>query len=208
MKIGVLDESVIKRVVTEILIDRPEVINVFVDGINLVLESVDLDSLVEFLEREHGLHLIVNGDSYMVASSMNEGLAQDAAEAGAKAADAASSGLISNTKAFMKKKREEVGEPATESEKEDEAAEEAAEVSEKGEAEEETIDKFRGLKAMSKEMNPETMKQRVIGSKELEKMLQKDPKFVQLLKDLVGQAEEEEGEEEFVRVPKRALKEE
>jgi len=207
MKIGVLDESVIKRVVTEILIDRPEVINVFVDGINLVLESVDLDSLVEFLEREHGLHLIVNGDSYMVASSMNEGLAQDAAEAGAKAADAASSGLISNTKAFMKKKREEVGEPATESEKEDEAAEEAAEVSEKGEAEEETIDKFRGLKAMSKEMNPETMKQRVIGSKELEKMLQKDPKFVQLLKDLVGRAEEEE-DEEFVRVPKRALKEE
>jgi hypothetical protein len=193
MKIGILDESVIKKIVTDIIIDRPEVINVFVEGTELIIESDDIDSLVEYLDKEHGLHLIVNGDSYMIASKINEGLAQIAAEAGARAADVASRGLVSTTKEFMDKKRKEVGEPTTDAEKDEEAKEMAQDSDEEGDAEEETIDKFRGIKAMSKEMNPETMNQKVINSREIQQMVDKDPKFVQVLKKIIAKSDDKDG---------------
>ena len=109
MKIGILDESVIKKIATDILVDRPEVISVFVEGTELIIKSTGINSLVEYLEKTHGLHLVVNGDSYMIASQMNEGLAQDAANAGARAADIASKGLVSKTQEFVGKKQEEAG---------------------------------------------------------------------------------------------------
>lgn len=90
MKIGILDESVVKKIAADILVEHPEVINVFVEGTNLTIESNDIDSLIKYLEEEHNLHLIVNGNTYMVASKINEeqSLAQKAAEAGAKASKA------------------------------------------------------------------------------------------------------------------------
>lgn len=201
MRIGILDESVIKKIAADILMDRPEIISVFVEGTNLIIESVNIDSLVEFLEREHGLHLIVNGDSYMIASQMNEGLAQIAANAGKMAADAASGGLVGKTQEFMKKKREEVGEPTTDAELDADAEEEARNSKEEDTAEDDVIEKFRDVKAMSKEMNPETMKQRVVNSKEIQKMIKHDPKFVQILRDMIAQSEDDEDDGNLVSLP-------
>lgn len=199
MKIGILDESVIKKIATDILVNRPEVISVFVNGTDLVIESVDMDSLVEYLENEHGLHLIVNGDNYMMASRINEGLAQKVAEAGAKAADAASRGLVSKTKEFMDKKRAEVSKPTTEAEKEEEARKNAKKSKEEGDVEEKTIDKFRNIKAISKELNPERVQQKIVNSQEIKQMVDNDPKFVQILKDIVDQSQDKGDDDDSLR---------
>ena len=205
MKIAILDEKVIKDVV-DILIDRPEVISVFVEGLNIDIESIDINSLVEYLEKEHGIHLIVNGNSYMVASQTNEGLAQDASEAGARAADAASSGLVSKTQEFMKKKRDEVR-TDTDAELDEKAKEEVRDAEERGEIGDEVVDKFRGIKAASKETNPDVI-EKTVQSREIKKMLDRDPQFVKLLKMMVAQADEDGNEEEFVRVPRSVLEKE
>lgn len=57
--------------VAKLISDRPEVLNATPDGYKLYIESNDINKLVNFLEK-YGLHLIANGDNYLVALQINE----------------------------------------------------------------------------------------------------------------------------------------
>lgn len=209
MIIGILHSKRLNEAI-DVIEQHPQVIEVSNKGGVIDIESFDIDAVIEYLDKEHGLHLIVNGDNnFVVAAQINEDLAERVAEAGAKvaekAAESASGGLVSKTKDFLQKKGVI---DQTKSEKEEESKEEASEVAEKGQEEVKKTfaDKMRDVKELADASNPDSLRQ----------MVEEDPEIVKLfdslpdsIKDTLRSAlTQDEGGEEYVRVPKSELEEE
>jgi hypothetical protein len=196
MKIGILDDSVVKDVV-KILINRPEVINVIVEGSNLNIEAVDMDSLIAYLEDEHGLHLIVNGDTYMIASQFNEGLAATVANAGANAANAAAEvagKAVEGTQRFLTDDEKDDRTEETEAEANIKARDAAKDVAQQGHTAvtDDVKGSIRALKATALSTSPD-QQHKFATDPEMKKLLA-HPRLVALLDQFVAHKQEQEDE--------------
>jgi len=186
MKIGILDENIVKKIATDILVDRPEVISVFVEGTELIIESGDINSLVRYLETEHGLHLILNGSNYMIASQINEDQAETLAQkAAAKAGEVSEAGANAANNV-----EEDDSRNKTTAEKAKEAKKDAQNTSIDGDTKGAAIDDVRSLAARAKK-EPAVV-QTALRSKELMDILTKDPKFVDIIKNISNQSPQEQ----------------
>jgi len=190
MKIGILDENIVKKIATDILVDRPEVISVFVEGTELIIESSDIDSLVQYLEQEHGLHLILNGGNYMIESQINEGQAETLAQQAAAKAGEVSEAGANATDSAGEEDEEDDSRNKTTAEKVKEAKEDAQNTSLGGDTKGAAIDDVRALAAKA-EKAPAVV-QTAFRSKEIMDILTKDPKFVDLLKNISNQSPQEQ----------------
>jgi len=180
MKIGILDETVIKKIINDILIDRSEVDNVFVEGTELSIESNDINSLIQHLEN-YGLHLIANGENYMIASEINEeSAAVKASYAGANAAENAANVASDAAKEAIgkiNKKDEDENEDSekTNAQQEIEAKKEAMEIKDKGSSKtkEELENTIAKISQMYK-VNPKQVEDSVENSPFIKKMMEND----------------------------------
>lgn len=188
MRIGILEDI---REVAKIIADHPSTISVFVDGSNLCIESLDIDEIASDLE-SHGLHLIVNGDNYMVASNISEDLASKAANAGAEAARKAAD-VISNPAKTVAGKAYEMLTGSEEEEEEKSPEERAKEASKEGaeEAEEFANESASEFIAAVKE-NPSNRWQEDPNLIKLKKEINKDPSLKDNIMNFLGIESEEE----------------
>lgn len=105
MKIGILNDV---GNVAKILAGLSTVSKVTVEGSELIITTDDIKSIIEHLEK-YKLHLIDNGGAYMIASQINEGLAQDAANAGADAANAGAEAASAAANAGIRAQKRKYG---------------------------------------------------------------------------------------------------
>jgi len=203
MKIGILSDV---NKVAKIVASRPEVFNVFVEGSDLIIESENIGSVVDFLEDEHGLHLIDNGGSYMVASRINEAVVPGeeptmslSQRAAAKAGQVAKAGAMAAKKAVragvrgttdrlqekqMEKDRQRRGVTGTmkPDEMKKQAEIDAKNLSNKGQKKVANgiTKNFIELAEIAKNMSPDQLATAVDKNPDLQRLL-KNPKFVELI---------------------------
>jgi hypothetical protein len=108
MKIGILDDSVVQDV-AKIIASHPAVSNVIIKKSGLSIDTPDIDVLVEYLEKVHGLHLIMNGNNYMIAAPINEANVEAVADKSLSELAAEKAGKVAQAGAQVAKKAVRAG---------------------------------------------------------------------------------------------------